>query len=1120
MFLLLLLPQVSGTVTSAQGDWGDILGSPNQKSYYLGLLLDPSSHKIQAIPAYDEEKTKFNHDFREAKYSHLVFNQSSKGSSNHKVSTAGVKFSTSTTPLNLNGLKLGSADDVSNSEKEPDMKNTVKNWLGGNNFSGMYYSKWSDATDIGYLAFTFPGNPVGISQKGGVASGTQTDLDKANRIANGVVNDFNAAISMVYSQAQHDPSGKNSGDNAYFTTDGAQGLTNTQMAYLALKTASLPKPVFNSAPKSVTAEGNMYVTAANGDRLLYGQAKGYHDADDFSATSKNKGSNGVITWPMIALNAVANWAVSDVTYTQAQKVTNDDKFSQAVTSFLSGFVNTLISVLGIVPLTDLIFNAGSRTRDAGVYNGIARISWFQATNVVLVLFEMLAVFVIAFALAKMLWEAQRQTLNMNEKLNLWSNIKNLAITLGLLMIYPEIFQLLTWLNFTLVKVLLENTGSGQVANIWAQFTGMGGSAAIATIAGVIISIVYLFLNIYFFFFYTFRAIFIMVLNAVAPLYISSIALGEQYVPTFITWFKELIGNIFVQSFQAIVLMIFTTISLKGGGLKPLEMIFLVCALIPMSSWFKQSLQIQGKFTDELTQGALGSSLALGTAAVSGMRSMGNNNDDYRPNNNYVGDDHNQAEPPADAGVIPDNVATSSNTLAAPAVFKPRSQPGASTETNGSPLGRGIPKAMGVMAIGAAGGLAKAGVTLGANAVQMKHPQRLVNEIGRVQNGAQQWWRRRTDQFADNLGAKHPQQDPLSQFKEANVKSGIQAGFLHKPIMQKQSSGQRAIPTKDQMEAKLAQSALTSDRQIGGVNPLHNQINTDEQQRVVGVEQHFDSQPFRQQTGIEAIKDDTPAATRIDNRTHARKPNMMDAIMDFDFNKGQFKDDRLTNSGYGQDMANVARAFKNHDRKGVALAQANGIQNMRSLGKGKTAVTLDKSKVGVEHIQRAGSGTQFTVTRTPAQYSESNMLKGALANTSAQSRHLSSRAGTSSVDPAFTATNGYRQDHQSAVSGQADFSQVEAFKQRVGNPATMSDDEIIQNVKQMDSNLDYVQNPVYDPYSSTQDNLEPGDFTTQDVEFDNIMKEFNQNDDAQFTQQKQAEAATFDSESDNFKNPKS
>ena len=561
----------------------------NRATYYLSLTLDPTTHTIQ--PSVNSDEHSFNGDnnngYAEAKYAGINWGTGSYGDSNpHPNLISGLDSA-------ISGYNL--AKDSNGKELQDKYKSFLKNKLGSDT-----YNLKNDVK----LAFSFPTDPMHSKSRPG-----DGDIQKANAIGNGVIGDFNRALSLMYSQRAK--------INSQLDTN---TFTRAQFAYLVLYTGSLPSEYFSN-PTYSQKDHKYYVTikdgTAKGSRLIYGQSKGYNADDD--VYSKN---GRYITWPMIAAEAVSTWANGNVTYDNIQTIAKPDKLTSFITDFFSGLLDSLRTALHIPNIGALIFNLDSRSFENGSFYGIAPVSWYNSTGILMTLMDAIAFFIIAFALAKSLYSYQKQTLTLNERITLQDDIKNLLVTMGLLTIYPWIFFILIRFNYDMVA------GLSQLAGGESAIPTLMGSMSHNWLVGILVSFVFFALNVYFYYYYVFRALMILLLNTVAPIYISTLSLGQQYQPTFVNWFKELIGNIYSQLFQALIIA-FYMIWNRHSAIDPVTMLLLLFAVLPATRFFRRSMDIGGSMSEELSSGALN---AIGSTASSIGGKIFSNNGGNRNNN--------------------------------------------------------------------------------------------------------------------------------------------------------------------------------------------------------------------------------------------------------------------------------------------------------------------------------------------------------------------------------------------------------------------------------------------------------------------------------------------------------
>ena len=180
-------------------------------------------------------------------------------------------------------------------------------------------------------------------------------------------------------------------------------------------------------------------------------------------------------------------------------------------------------------------------------------------------------------------------MNIGEKISVQEGFKNLFLTAFLLVAFSLIFYGMLRVNSSLVNVF----GKSSQFSSYIESTESINSGMVGTI---LISIAFLVLNIYFNFFYVLRAVTIALLFAIAPLCIYTLSLGGKYLQIFATYMKELVSNIFIQSFHALLVAFFTSIT-SATKLRTFEVLVVFASFIPLTNFIKQLFGMGGGITD-------------------------------------------------------------------------------------------------------------------------------------------------------------------------------------------------------------------------------------------------------------------------------------------------------------------------------------------------------------------------------------------------------------------------------------------------------------------------------------------------------------------------------------------
>lgn len=469
------------------------------------------------------------------------------------------------------------------------------------------------------LAWTFPGFPG--SKEAANYHASQMDLDRSQWVADTLVHDFNSAISMVhgavqsYGDADLDSMSANQFANMIVKIANAGHKANTNgsssFSYHGV-TFSVTK-ANNVKPIKGLKKGN-YVTIkltkgkkaipSNYERtLIYSVPKGYRSGQElhsalsgsFKKIVEEKEDPKNLNWKLIVLQSNSNWSANNITYTNVGAITSMNKLEQYVTDGFSNLLTWLRQLLGVYSASELIMNEGVRGTDA-YYKGIMPKIWMDSAAILHWISYAIAWMLIIGAIVKLLVQRNVAAINPSERVDMINGIKNLMIVGFALSIFDVVFAGITEINFMIVN-MLANSGVG-VSNFATAPVGSG------TLASVVINVIFFTLDAYFNFFYIARALMIAILYAIGPLYVASIAFGEKYRQIFGNYVREVVGNVFVQSFQAILVVFFVGISLMGG-LRTIETLVLLFSFIPMTRFFKESIGASTTASDAMTSTALG-----------------------------------------------------------------------------------------------------------------------------------------------------------------------------------------------------------------------------------------------------------------------------------------------------------------------------------------------------------------------------------------------------------------------------------------------------------------------------------------------------------------------------------
>lgn len=278
------------------------------------------------------------------------------------------------------------------------------------------------------------------------------------------------------------------------------------------------------------------------------------------------------------------------------------------------------NVLGFYSLESMMLNRDARGQS--YYLGMMPYDWFQKANMIFWIAEIIAVFVLIASILYTVYQENYAIVSPSTKINLQDRVQNLLIAILLLIMYVPLFYILAKFNQSIVE-LLDSLVNGATLSY---------SLNLGFILTFIMAIINLGIMIKLNFDYLVRALTITVLHIISPIAIASISISEgKNRRYFNIWLKELVSAIFMQAFDAAILVLFISILKNGAGSSRWwEVAFMSFMLVPLNSWFKQNFGGGNNIgrTAELAQGNAKTAWknttgAIGTAAAFAGNVIGN-----------------------------------------------------------------------------------------------------------------------------------------------------------------------------------------------------------------------------------------------------------------------------------------------------------------------------------------------------------------------------------------------------------------------------------------------------------------------------------------------------------------
>lgn len=492
------------------------------------------------------------------------------------------------------------------------------------------------------LLFTFPGlreteqlTYVGMS----------ADAARAELVANTLTKGMNDALAFIqtYSEASH---------------AGGDGLRHV-VAQLARITSQFPDKAsssFNSGSaagnkgfsvyhvtgKGMTFDGcgstvgeelipvnglrySDYLVISTKDKatskIVYGyypwrMQKGYYDTNknlkgpleetvgpEYAAESRKK-ENAYITWGQLAMQAGVN---ADIRGTQSVDTARDTMtlIGQGLGADLTGTITSVRSLLNLAPVQELILNMGSRS--VTHYYGVMTQDMYNTAKSVYMLILAVSLLALGALIVKMIHQKMISTTNIIAKTSLMEGLQDIVFVAVMLALFPSIFELLLELNYWIVRTF-------SFSSSYLQAYGISGAKVLGleSLAGFMVSTMFLSIDAYINTTYLVRAIVVSFLFAIAPIMTISYAWGPMQKKLYFSYIRELVGNIFMQSFHAITMCFFA--GYNTTNMSAMEAIASTYCFIPITQLFRSlvigsqggfSEQLGGKLAGQLTNTAMG-----------------------------------------------------------------------------------------------------------------------------------------------------------------------------------------------------------------------------------------------------------------------------------------------------------------------------------------------------------------------------------------------------------------------------------------------------------------------------------------------------------------------------------
>lgn len=431
--------------------------------------------------------------------------------------------------------------------------------------------------------------------KKGEGNGTALDRDAANKVGQQLTHAANTALSYITRTA----SSKN-------WTYGSLSRAEKEEKFIEItsKLANASREAAGNKPVNFTIQNTTYtvhllsenekaskgLTSDEAKRDKYLNIKANNDPTDgvvyqYSTPrypnapeeSKNRGISQTITlYNIIALGNMS-YVYGNVETTSLEAVYNPNWIEEILIGALNMLLDGARSLLGLNTMGELMFNDGSY--GTNTYKGIAPVSWFQAADVLFWVSQVFAWLLLAFASLKFLGMHMWSTITPMNRVSLMNGIQNILITAFLLSMIVPIFNVVAEFNFLIVGVLRD-------ASMFNDNL-VNGHAFPPTLAGVVLGLIFFLAEIVINFMYILRGATVAILYGLSPVFVVAFAFGGRFQGITLKFIKEIIGNIFIQTFHAVILTFYGLFMFTGGTGGFFVKLVMIFAFIPMTKVFKE-----------------------------------------------------------------------------------------------------------------------------------------------------------------------------------------------------------------------------------------------------------------------------------------------------------------------------------------------------------------------------------------------------------------------------------------------------------------------------------------------------------------------------------------------------
>ncbi|MEG2433711.1 MAG: hypothetical protein RSB25_18920, partial [Acinetobacter sp.] len=208
-------------------------------------------------------------------------------------------------------------------------------------------------------------------------------------------------------------------------------------------------------------------------------------------------------------------------------------------------------------------------------SGVFPSSWESVIWTLFYVIEIIGIAFLFYSILHNIFKRSMATVNPFVRASMMDSVKNLLISIFVLILIPVVFRLMFSMSGSLTKIFSSALGDITATERFKALSVDGGS-----LGGCIMQLFYIGALLYFNFFYMLRSVTIALLIILSPIFIVMYSAGGNWQQLTGAWAKELLANVLIQPLQAFAL---TLILLLPSTSRAFENIVLIYMLIPFTS---------------------------------------------------------------------------------------------------------------------------------------------------------------------------------------------------------------------------------------------------------------------------------------------------------------------------------------------------------------------------------------------------------------------------------------------------------------------------------------------------------------------------------------------------------